>query len=176
MTTCFCLQSIPRIFSRYTVKEAKKSCNVPKNRYVDILPCESDENIWYCFGWRQNHSPDVWLVFLFHQFVPCDKACVFSFFTIMPSSVWGEGCFFDIYMHHHCGKVKQGGFTGMLDWQVVFFFFLKQTWYFLVLFFTPMKCLLLEFAKRFRFVKVSSVLFSHLLSSVSNQTIIIVSS
>uniref|UniRef100_A0AAQ5ZR26 Receptor-type tyrosine-protein phosphatase C n=1 Tax=Amphiprion ocellaris TaxID=80972 RepID=A0AAQ5ZR26_AMPOC len=34
-------QSIPRIFSRYTVKEAKKTCNVPKNRYVDILPCES---------------------------------------------------------------------------------------------------------------------------------------
>uniref|UniRef100_A0AAQ5Y8J5 Receptor-type tyrosine-protein phosphatase C n=1 Tax=Amphiprion ocellaris TaxID=80972 RepID=A0AAQ5Y8J5_AMPOC len=31
-------QSIPRIFSRYTVKEAKKTCNVPKNRYVDILP------------------------------------------------------------------------------------------------------------------------------------------
>uniref|UniRef100_G3NYJ1 Receptor-type tyrosine-protein phosphatase C n=1 Tax=Gasterosteus aculeatus aculeatus TaxID=481459 RepID=G3NYJ1_GASAC len=31
-------QSIPRIFSRYTVKEAKKSCNGPKNRYVDILP------------------------------------------------------------------------------------------------------------------------------------------
>ncbi|KAM4740062.1 receptor-type tyrosine-protein phosphatase C [Anableps anableps] len=31
-------QSIPRIFSRYTVKEAKKGCNTPKNRYVDILP------------------------------------------------------------------------------------------------------------------------------------------
>ncbi|XP_061594790.1 receptor-type tyrosine-protein phosphatase C isoform X2 [Cololabis saira] len=31
-------QSIPRIFARYTVKEAKKPCNVPKNRYVDILP------------------------------------------------------------------------------------------------------------------------------------------
>ncbi|KAM7011950.1 receptor-type tyrosine-protein phosphatase C [Tautogolabrus adspersus] len=31
-------QSIPRIFSRYTVKEAKKPCNAPKNRYVDILP------------------------------------------------------------------------------------------------------------------------------------------
>uniref|UniRef100_A0A3Q2FVA0 protein-tyrosine-phosphatase n=1 Tax=Cyprinodon variegatus TaxID=28743 RepID=A0A3Q2FVA0_CYPVA len=31
-------QSIPRIFSRYTVKEAKKACNTPKNRYVDILP------------------------------------------------------------------------------------------------------------------------------------------
>ncbi|XP_029355496.1 receptor-type tyrosine-protein phosphatase C isoform X3 [Echeneis naucrates] len=31
-------QSIPRIFSRFTVKEAKKPCNSPKNRYVDILP------------------------------------------------------------------------------------------------------------------------------------------
>ncbi|XP_042371030.1 receptor-type tyrosine-protein phosphatase C isoform X2 [Plectropomus leopardus] len=31
-------QSIPRIFSRFTVKEAKKPCNAPKNRYVDILP------------------------------------------------------------------------------------------------------------------------------------------
>ncbi|KAK5930600.1 hypothetical protein CgunFtcFv8_026822 [Champsocephalus gunnari] len=31
-------QSMPRIFTRYTVKEAKKVCNVPKNRYVDILP------------------------------------------------------------------------------------------------------------------------------------------
>ncbi|KAI3368598.1 hypothetical protein L3Q82_025600 [Scortum barcoo] len=31
-------QSVPRIFSRYTVKEAKKPCNAPKNRYVDILP------------------------------------------------------------------------------------------------------------------------------------------
>lgn len=31
-------QSIPRIFSRQTMKEAKKSCNAPKNRYVDILP------------------------------------------------------------------------------------------------------------------------------------------
>uniref|UniRef100_A0A4W4F3P1 protein-tyrosine-phosphatase n=1 Tax=Electrophorus electricus TaxID=8005 RepID=A0A4W4F3P1_ELEEL len=33
-------QSIPRIFSNYTVKEAKKSENQSKNRYVDILPCE----------------------------------------------------------------------------------------------------------------------------------------
>uniref|UniRef100_A0A3Q3K9D1 Receptor-type tyrosine-protein phosphatase C n=1 Tax=Monopterus albus TaxID=43700 RepID=A0A3Q3K9D1_MONAL len=31
-------QSIPRIFSRYSVKEAKKPCNATKNRYVDILP------------------------------------------------------------------------------------------------------------------------------------------
>ncbi|KAJ4943413.1 hypothetical protein JOQ06_005914 [Pogonophryne albipinna] len=31
-------QSMPRIFTRYTVKEAKKACNAPKNRYVDILP------------------------------------------------------------------------------------------------------------------------------------------
>ncbi|KAM7388061.1 hypothetical protein PAMP_024262 [Pampus punctatissimus] len=31
-------QSIPRIFSRYVVKDAKKACNTSKNRYVDILP------------------------------------------------------------------------------------------------------------------------------------------
>ncbi|XP_030640186.1 receptor-type tyrosine-protein phosphatase C [Chanos chanos] len=31
-------QSIPRIFSNYTIKEAKKQENQPKNRYVDILP------------------------------------------------------------------------------------------------------------------------------------------
>lgn len=37
---CSCSQSIPRFFSRYAVKEAKKQCNAPKNRYVDILPCE----------------------------------------------------------------------------------------------------------------------------------------
>ncbi|XP_066547880.1 receptor-type tyrosine-protein phosphatase C isoform X3 [Amia ocellicauda] len=31
-------QSIPRVFSKFTVKEARKSCNQQKNRYVDILP------------------------------------------------------------------------------------------------------------------------------------------
>ncbi|XP_036442601.1 receptor-type tyrosine-protein phosphatase C isoform X3 [Colossoma macropomum] len=31
-------QSIPRIFSNYTVKEAKKAENQSKNRYIDILP------------------------------------------------------------------------------------------------------------------------------------------
>ncbi|KAL1251239.1 hypothetical protein QQF64_019035 [Cirrhinus molitorella] len=31
-------QSIPRIFSNYTIKEAKKAENQSKNRYVDILP------------------------------------------------------------------------------------------------------------------------------------------
>ncbi|XP_033821337.1 receptor-type tyrosine-protein phosphatase C [Periophthalmus magnuspinnatus] len=31
-------QSVPRIFSKYTMKEAKKNCNAIKNRYVDILP------------------------------------------------------------------------------------------------------------------------------------------
>ncbi|XP_058615802.1 receptor-type tyrosine-protein phosphatase C isoform X6 [Onychostoma macrolepis] len=31
-------QSIPRIFSNYTIKEAKKQDNQSKNRYVDILP------------------------------------------------------------------------------------------------------------------------------------------
>uniref|UniRef100_A0A671PHG5 Receptor-type tyrosine-protein phosphatase C n=1 Tax=Sinocyclocheilus anshuiensis TaxID=1608454 RepID=A0A671PHG5_9TELE len=33
-------QSIPRIFSNYTIKEAKKPENQFKNRYVDILPCK----------------------------------------------------------------------------------------------------------------------------------------
>ncbi|XP_037105846.1 receptor-type tyrosine-protein phosphatase C isoform X2 [Syngnathus acus] len=31
-------QSIPKIITHYTVKEAKKNYNIPKNRYVDILP------------------------------------------------------------------------------------------------------------------------------------------
>ncbi|XP_051866872.1 receptor-type tyrosine-protein phosphatase C isoform X5 [Pristis pectinata] len=31
-------QSIPRVFSKYAVKEARKSCNSLKNRYIDILP------------------------------------------------------------------------------------------------------------------------------------------
>ncbi|KAJ0065543.1 hypothetical protein NL108_013105 [Boleophthalmus pectinirostris] len=31
-------QSVPRIFSKFTIKEAKKNCNAIKNRYVDILP------------------------------------------------------------------------------------------------------------------------------------------
>ncbi|XP_057696239.1 receptor-type tyrosine-protein phosphatase C [Corythoichthys intestinalis] len=31
-------QSIPKFLTRYTVKEAKKNCNVSKNRYGDILP------------------------------------------------------------------------------------------------------------------------------------------
>uniref|UniRef100_A0A667XMC8 Receptor-type tyrosine-protein phosphatase C n=1 Tax=Myripristis murdjan TaxID=586833 RepID=A0A667XMC8_9TELE len=31
-------QSIPRIFSRNSLKDAKKPCNAVKNRYVDILP------------------------------------------------------------------------------------------------------------------------------------------
>ncbi|XP_075688353.1 receptor-type tyrosine-protein phosphatase C [Rhinoderma darwinii] len=35
-------QSIPRVFSKFPIKEARKSCNQPKNRYIDILPY--DEN------------------------------------------------------------------------------------------------------------------------------------
>ncbi|KYO34553.1 receptor-type tyrosine-protein phosphatase C isoform C [Alligator mississippiensis] len=31
-------QSIPRIFSKFSVKEARKNCNQNKNRYIDILP------------------------------------------------------------------------------------------------------------------------------------------
>lgn len=38
-------QSIPRIFSNYTIKEAKKQENHSKNRYVDILPCKYYSNI-----------------------------------------------------------------------------------------------------------------------------------
>lgn len=38
-------QSIPRIFSNYTIKEAKKQENHSKNRYVDILPCKYHSNI-----------------------------------------------------------------------------------------------------------------------------------
>ncbi|ROL40752.1 Receptor-type tyrosine-protein phosphatase C [Anabarilius grahami] len=37
-------QSIPRIFSNYTIKEAKKQENQSKNRYVDILPCKYHSN------------------------------------------------------------------------------------------------------------------------------------
>ncbi|XP_041133334.1 receptor-type tyrosine-protein phosphatase C-like isoform X3 [Polyodon spathula] len=31
-------QSIPRVFSKCAIKEARKNCNLNKNRYVDILP------------------------------------------------------------------------------------------------------------------------------------------
>uniref|UniRef100_UPI00398EFDC7 receptor-type tyrosine-protein phosphatase C isoform X3 n=1 Tax=Pristiophorus japonicus TaxID=55135 RepID=UPI00398EFDC7 len=31
-------QSIPRVFTKFSVKEARKNCNANKNRYVDILP------------------------------------------------------------------------------------------------------------------------------------------
>ncbi|XP_073427845.1 receptor-type tyrosine-protein phosphatase C isoform X2 [Dendrobates tinctorius] len=31
-------QSIPRVFSKFPIKEARKSCNQSKNRYIDILP------------------------------------------------------------------------------------------------------------------------------------------
>lgn len=34
------LQSIPRIFTKFPMKEAKRSHNQNKNRYIDILPCE----------------------------------------------------------------------------------------------------------------------------------------
>ncbi|XP_018431482.1 PREDICTED: receptor-type tyrosine-protein phosphatase C-like, partial [Nanorana parkeri] len=35
-------QSIPRVFSKFSNKEARKPCNQVKNRYIDILPY--DEN------------------------------------------------------------------------------------------------------------------------------------
>lgn len=33
-------QSIPRVFSKFSIKEARKPFNQNKNRYVDILPCK----------------------------------------------------------------------------------------------------------------------------------------
>lgn len=42
MTRGLCVfQSIPRVFSKFPIKEARKPYNLNKNRYVDILPCKS---------------------------------------------------------------------------------------------------------------------------------------
>ncbi|XP_075473167.1 receptor-type tyrosine-protein phosphatase C [Ascaphus truei] len=38
-------QSIPRVFSKFSIKEAKKSCNQTKNRYIDILPYDDNRVI-----------------------------------------------------------------------------------------------------------------------------------
>ncbi|XP_041417502.1 receptor-type tyrosine-protein phosphatase C isoform X3 [Xenopus laevis] len=35
-------QSIPRVFSKFSIKEARKSCNQTKNRYIDILPYDDN--------------------------------------------------------------------------------------------------------------------------------------
>ncbi|XP_068096179.1 receptor-type tyrosine-protein phosphatase C isoform X2 [Hyperolius riggenbachi] len=35
-------QSIPRVFSKFSIKEARKPCNQPKNRYIDILPYDDN--------------------------------------------------------------------------------------------------------------------------------------
>ncbi|XP_040264350.1 receptor-type tyrosine-protein phosphatase C isoform X1 [Bufo bufo] len=35
-------QSIPRVFSKFPIKEARKPCNQPKNRYIDILPYDGN--------------------------------------------------------------------------------------------------------------------------------------
>ncbi|CAH2311689.1 receptor-type tyrosine- phosphatase C isoform X1 [Pelobates cultripes] len=35
-------QSIPRVFSKFSIKEARKSCNQAKNRYIDILPYDDN--------------------------------------------------------------------------------------------------------------------------------------
>ncbi|XP_063796204.1 receptor-type tyrosine-protein phosphatase C isoform X2 [Pseudophryne corroboree] len=35
-------QSIPRVFSKFPIKEARLSCNQPKNRYIDILPYDDN--------------------------------------------------------------------------------------------------------------------------------------
>ncbi|XP_040215800.1 receptor-type tyrosine-protein phosphatase C isoform X3 [Rana temporaria] len=35
-------QSIPRVFSKFPIKEARKPCNQAKNRYIDILPYDDN--------------------------------------------------------------------------------------------------------------------------------------
>ncbi|KAM8930638.1 receptor-type tyrosine-protein phosphatase C [Pelodytes ibericus] len=35
-------QSIPRVFSKFSIKEARKTCNQSKNRYIDILPYDDN--------------------------------------------------------------------------------------------------------------------------------------
>ncbi|XP_073449057.1 receptor-type tyrosine-protein phosphatase C isoform X4 [Aquarana catesbeiana] len=35
-------QSIPRVFSKFAIKEARKPCNQTKNRYIDILPYDDN--------------------------------------------------------------------------------------------------------------------------------------
>ncbi|XP_077308861.1 receptor-type tyrosine-protein phosphatase C isoform X3 [Lithobates pipiens] len=35
-------QSIPRVFSKFPIKEARKPCNQTKNRYIDILPYDDN--------------------------------------------------------------------------------------------------------------------------------------
>ncbi|KAM4640553.1 receptor-type tyrosine-protein phosphatase C [Discoglossus pictus] len=38
-------QSIPRVFSKFSIKEARKQCNQTKNRYIDILPYDDNRVI-----------------------------------------------------------------------------------------------------------------------------------
>ncbi|XP_056379449.1 receptor-type tyrosine-protein phosphatase C isoform X2 [Hyla sarda] len=40
-------QSIPRVFSKFSIKEARKQCNQSKNRYIDILPYD-DNRVTLC--------------------------------------------------------------------------------------------------------------------------------
>lgn len=56
-------QSIPRFFVRYSMKEAKKQHNGPRNRYVDILPCESAlvPELCHCCRLRVGEAAHQWL-------------------------------------------------------------------------------------------------------------------
>ncbi|KAM5148100.1 receptor-type tyrosine-protein phosphatase C [Mantella aurantiaca] len=40
-------QSIPRVFSKFPIKEARKPCNQAKNRYIDILPYDDNRVVLF---------------------------------------------------------------------------------------------------------------------------------
>uniref|UniRef100_A0A671MPQ5 Receptor-type tyrosine-protein phosphatase C n=1 Tax=Sinocyclocheilus anshuiensis TaxID=1608454 RepID=A0A671MPQ5_9TELE len=67
-------QSIPRIFSNYTIKEAKKQENQSKNRYVDILPYDYNRVILSAGG-EDNYINasfiEVWVIYPLDETV-CD--------------------------------------------------------------------------------------------------------
>lgn len=87
----FWFQSIPRIFSKYTVKEAKKFHNVPKNRYVDILPCESSTQRHV---WLSSHDG---IITHLHYHVLISDSC-FGLFIHPPLSQMGSHGWFSLFL------------------------------------------------------------------------------
>lgn len=44
-------QSIPRVFGKFSIKDARKPFNQNKNRYVDILPCKCSSRTGFPYIW-----------------------------------------------------------------------------------------------------------------------------